>query len=348
MPMPIIEMGEATSIDDLSFGDFETTGHAVMKFLRQRFGFALWMVTRKEGDDWIVLQTEDSGYDVAPGTTFSWASSFCSEMVQGHGPCIAPQSDLIPAYRLAEIGREVPIKAYVGYPLLRSDGSLFGTLCGIDPLPQAESLVKEKSLIELLAKMLGTVLQLELNAIETERRLERLRTESLTDPLTQLYNRRAWDRFMRAEEERCRRYGNPATVMVIDLDGLKRENDTKGHGAGDFLLQRTGQILNQVARQVDVVARLGGDEFGIISVECGLADASETLLQRARAALSKADIEASIGLAERSPASGLLGAWTEADRLMYEDKRSRYSALPSSDSSRYSSQHRPPIANTDH
>lgn len=51
----------------LSFSDFETAGRAVLAFLHRRLGFDLWMVTRTEGDDWIVLQSEDHGYGVAPG-----------------------------------------------------------------------------------------------------------------------------------------------------------------------------------------------------------------------------------------------------------------------------------------
>ncbi len=330
-------MNKMTKIDDISFGDFSATSRAVLLFLHQRFGFALWMVTRKEGDDWIVLHSEDHGYDVTPGDVFQWASSFCSEMIEGNGPCIAPQSDLIPAYKLAEIGQLVKIKAYIGYPLLRADGSLFGTLCGIDPQPQSASLVEEQDLVELLAKMLGTVLQLELSAEKTAREAERLQMEALTDPLTQLYNRRAWDRLLNAEEERCRRYGNPATIMVIDLDGLKAENDSEGHAAGDLLLQRTAKILRQVARQVDVVARLGGDEFGIIGVECGLIDASETLLKRTKTALENANIKASVGIAERSHKTGLKQAWEKADQLMYEDKRSRHAMpIPKIDSHRRS------------
>ncbi|MGB3788609.1 MAG: sensor domain-containing diguanylate cyclase [Phormidesmis sp.] len=317
-------MRKVATVDGLSFSDFESVSRAVLKFLHQRFELSLWMVTRKDGNDWIVLQSEDHGYNVTPGIVFRWADSFCSEMVQGHGPCIAPQSDLIPAYKAAAIGSQVEIKAYVGYPLRRRDGSLFGTLCGLDPHSQPASLVEEQALIQLLAKMLETLLDLELSAAENARHSERLQMESSTDVLTQLYNRRAWDRFLAAEEERCRRYGNPATVMIVDLDGLKYENDYRGHAAGDLLLQRTGQILRQVARKVDCVARLGGDEFGIISVECSLANAGKTLLERTRAALLAADIQASMGIAERSPAVGLKGAWDRADQLMYEDKRSRH------------------------
>lgn len=308
-------------VKGLQFSDFESASRAVIKFLHQRFGFSLWMVTRCEGKSWVVLQSEDHGYGVSTGAVFQWADTFCAEMVKGHGPNIAPRSDLVPAYRTAKMRQQIEIKAYIGYPLYDEDGSVFGTLCGIDPLVQPNTLIEEQTLFELLASLLSTLLQHELRAVETARRLERVQTESLTDALTFLYNRRAWVRFMSMEEERCARYGNRATVLVVDLDNMKQENDTQGHAAGDKLLKRTGAILRRVSRQSDVVARLGGDEFGIISVECGLADIEESLLERTRMALAAANIQASLGLAERTPIGGLKGAWEEADRLMYIEKR---------------------------
>ncbi|HWQ95394.1 MAG TPA: sensor domain-containing diguanylate cyclase [Gammaproteobacteria bacterium] len=309
-------------MDALSFSDFETSGRAVLAFLHRRLGFDLWMVTRTEGDDWIVLQSEDHGYGVAPGTIFRWADSFCSEMVKGNGPRIAPRSDAVPAYAAAPIGRQVQIKAYVGLPLTRADGSLFGTLCAIHPSSQPESIVGEQELVEMLGAMLSTILQVELRATEEARRSERLQSEALIDALTGVYNRRGWDRLLVSEEDRCRRYGHPAAILMIDLDELKLVNDTQGHAAGDALIARAGSALRQTARSLDIVARLGGDEFGVLSVECDRAG-GEALLKRVRTALADANVKASIGFAMRAPSTGLKGAWEIADQLMYEEKRSR-------------------------
>lgn len=307
-------------MDASCFKDFESAGRAVLTFLHRRLGFDLWMLTRTQGDNWIVLQSEDHGYGVDPGVVFSWADSFCSEMVKGNGPRISPSSDQVPAYAAAPIGRTVQIKSYVGVPLVQVDGTLFGTLCAIHPSPQPEAIVEEKELLDLLAAMLSTVLQAELKLEEEARRSERLQTEALTDSLTQLYNRRGWERLMNCEEERCRRYGHAATVLIVDLDQMKQVNDTRGHAAGDALIQRAGDALRQAARAVDIVARLGGDEFGIISAECDRAG-GEVLLNRVRAALAEANIRASVGFDSRTPSSGLMGAWESADRMMYEEKR---------------------------
>lgn len=306
----------------LAFNDFETAGRAVLAFLHRQFGFGLWMITRTEGNDWIVLQTEDHGYGVKPGTVFNWADSFCSEMVQGNGPRIAPDSSQIPAYAAAPIGRQVPIGAYIGVPLQRDDGSLFGTLCAIDPTAQPEAIAHAQELLELLAGLLGSLLNAELRANETLRKNEQLELDAQTDALTGLGNRRAWDETLAHEEERCRRYGHRAAVFVLDLDELKRINDSQGHAAGDALLVEAAKALREAARHADVVARLGGDEFGILAVECDQRGA-DALLERMAQSLDAHGVCASTGMAVRDPGQGLARAWELADQRMYEVKKSR-------------------------
>lgn len=305
-----------------NFNSFESAGQAILKFLHQRLGFDLWMITRTEGEDWIVLQTEDHGYDIKPGQVFRWADSFCSHMVKGNAPCIAPRSNDIELYAAAPIAKQVNIQAYIGQPLVKSDGELFGTLCAIDPNPQADSLVQEKDLIEFMAALLNHILQIELKQTEQARQIERLQAKAMTDELTQLYNRGGWEHFIALEEERSQRYGNLSAVYVIDLDGLKEVNDTQGHAAGDQLIQRAAEALRQVARKSDVVARLGGDEFSILSIEVDHAGA-ESLFERIGQALAEAQVSASIGFALRHPSFGLQQAISQADQQMYFYKRSK-------------------------
>jgi diguanylate cyclase len=317
-----VDVPVARLVSTLPAGRFEDTTRAVLAFLRQRFGFDLWMLTRTEGDDWIVLHCEDHGYGMRPGTVLRWSDSFCMRMVAGQGPRIAPCAAQVSAYASAPIGQQVPIQAYVGLPLWLADGALFGTLCAIDPHEQPDTLRQEQPLLELLAQLLSTVLQLELHAAEATRRAERLHIEALTDGLTGLYNRRAWQALMQAEEERCRCYGVPAVVITLDLDELKRINDTHGHAAGDQLIQRTAEALRQAVRTGDVVARLGGDEFGILCVACDR-DTGEALQTRCQTALVAEGIRASIGHAVRHPMSDLIAAWESADQRMYAMKRQR-------------------------
>lgn len=304
--------------------DFESASREVLAFLSRRFGFGLWMVTRTLGDDWILLHTEGSGYDLKPGAVFRWKDSICSAMMQGNGPHIAPDTARIPSYASAPINRQIPIGAYIGVPLVHSDGSLFGTLCAIDPKPQSPELVRDQEIIELFARLLSAILQADLRATQYARASERLLAESLNDDLTGLYNRRGWDRLLAGEEERCRRHGHAATVFVIDLDNLKETNDKEGHAAGDNLIVRAAGALRLV-RSADVVARLGGDEFGILSVECGR-EGAPVLAARLSQALENSGVQASMGFFTRHPALGLEEAWKAADMAMYAQKRTRKAA----------------------
>lgn len=302
--------------------DFATASQACMAFLRERLGFRLWMVTRTEGDDWIVLSAHDKGYGVSAGQVFRWSDSFCSRMVRGLGPNIAPDAHQVAAYAASPIAAQLDIGAYIGLPLRRADGTLFGTLCAIDPEPQPPELLQEQAMLELMADLLGSLLSAELAAAEALRRAERAEAEATRDALTGLYNRRGWSMLLNREEERCRRYGHPACVVSIDLDELKYINDTQGHAAGDMLLARAGHALAGLARSSDVVARLGGDEFAMLLMECDYYDA-QAMLQRLQALLAQADVKASIGLAMRKPGDDLNETFALADAEMYAVKRNR-------------------------
>ena len=91
--------------------------------------------------------------------------------------------------------------------------------------------------------------------------LERL---SVTDPLTELYNRRFLKKRMEEELNRSQRQGVHFTVMFIDLDNFKIYNDVCGHVAGDKALKKVARILRSCAREMDVVTRYGGEEFCLV------------------------------------------------------------------------------------
>lgn len=307
-------------MENINFKSFQDAGEVVLKFLHQHFGFDLWMITRVEGQDWIVLQSEDHGYDIRPGQVFQWADSFCSHMVAGKAPRIAPRSEEIPLYATAPINQQVCIKSYIGQPLLKEDGSLFGTLCAIDPETKSEAIVQDIQLVELLGQLLSSILQAELRQSEQMRQHELLQEEASKDELTGLYNRRAWEKLLRAEEERCKQYGHPAAVLFIDLNDLKKVNDNLGHDEGDKLIQNAAQILRDNVRINDIVARLGGDEFVILSVEND-ETGTESLVDRLINAFAAANIGAAIGMAMRHPGHGLFAALAQADQNMFEYKR---------------------------
>ncbi|MBV9025613.1 MAG: diguanylate cyclase [Streptomycetaceae bacterium] len=121
---------------------------------------------------------------------------------------------------------------------------------------------------------------------QTER-LEEVRKLAFTDPLTGLANRRAVDARLDEALERHREQGMAVSLIVCDLNGLKRVNDTLGHEVGDRLLVGFGSVLSLCGAMLpgSLAARLGGDEFCLLVTDCEAADAehvAEELCRRAR------------------------------------------------------------------
>jgi diguanylate cyclase (GGDEF)-like protein len=104
-------------------------------------------------------------------------------------------------------------------------------------------------------------------AIESFRSHERALAQSITDPMTGLYNRRFFDRALAQELARCVRYKRCASLIFLDIDHFKRVNDTYGHGAGDEIIKQTATLLRSSVRSLDVVARIGGEEYAILLPE---------------------------------------------------------------------------------
>jgi diguanylate cyclase (GGDEF)-like protein len=104
---------------------------------------------------------------------------------------------------------------------------------------------------------------------------ERLRIQSIREPLTGLFNRRYLEESLSRELARCERRGLPLTLMMLDLDHFKRFNDTHGHPGGDALLAGFGQLLQRLSRQEDIACRYGGEEFTLILPESSVQAARE-------------------------------------------------------------------------
>lgn len=112
---------------------------------------------------------------------------------------------------------------------------------------------------------------------------EKLRTQSLRDPLTGLYNRRYMEDALERYISLGERSGSATSVVMIDLDNFKRLNDEHGHAKGDSVLRDVAAQFVSALRPSDVVSRYGGEEFVVILPNCGLEDAAlkaETLRAR--------------------------------------------------------------------
>jgi diguanylate cyclase (GGDEF)-like protein len=158
-------------------------------------------------------------------------------------------------------------------------------------------------------------------------RLQELRREARSDPLTGLKNRRSFEEDLRRELARSRRQGTPGAMLMIDLDHFKQVNDTRGHPAGDRLICEIATILRRRVRQSDVLARLGGDEFAVVlpgadAEEARLVAESIVTTIREHGERDSDGVTASVGITifGDDPRRSAASIVSEADTAMYAAK----------------------------
>ena len=167
--------------------------------------------------------------------------------------------------------------------------------------------------------------QIEL-AITVAGLFEEVKKQAITDPLTGLFNRRYFEENIIKEAERSLRLKQPFSVISMDLDFLKKINDTYGHQYGDIAIKTIANVLKKEARSIDIPARIGGEEFnlllpGVDSKGAGIA------AERIRKSIENQVIEtiggitASIGVATFLEHSDRIDELIElADQAMYKAK----------------------------
>jgi two-component system, cell cycle response regulator len=166
---------------------------------------------------------------------------------------------------------------------------------------------------------------------ENQALVEELRRLSLTDPVTSVSNRRAFDESLRQDIARARRSGAPLALVMLDLDHFKRVNDGHGHPVGDEVLRAFAARLRTWAREGDRVFRHGGEEFALLLGDTDLEGAA-TLAARIVAATAadpfavssgSIDITCSAGAASLDREDDLVGIalCTRADAALYRAKR---------------------------
>src|SRR5438876_2080902 len=157
--------------------------------------------------------------------------------------------------------------------------------------------------------------------------LEQLEHRSVTDPLTGLFNRYHFDATMTREIARCRRYGVPLSLLLVDVDRLKLMNDRWGHHAGDQALGRVAVAIQKSLRGTDIAARLGGDEFAIILPDTGAVAGLivATRIRRNRVENASTMVTVSGGLVEQTreaTEASAIQLMLVADHALYAAKNS--------------------------
>ena len=293
----------------------------VVSYLNTRTPLTDWSVSRVDGEEQVHLHVRGDAI-LHVGDRVPWDETFCRRMLAGAAR-VVPDAPSDSDY--ADLPLAGDIRAFAGVAILDGDGSLFGTLCGVRGEPLAAGELIDTELLDVFSELLSAELVLARSA--AAHRSSALVAEALasTDPLTGVMNRRGWDLLVGEAQERVDSLGDRAAVLMIDLDGLKRVNDTQGHQAGDALIATAAAALRTAAADWDRVARYGGDEFAVYCEDASPRDLAELEARYAKA-LEAAGVEASIGAAPvlvSAPGTAIRRALEQADASMYARKAGR-------------------------
>jgi len=153
---------------------------------------------------------------------------------------------------------------------------------------------------------------------------------SVTDPLTQLHNRRFFDHQLQCEAKRLNRKGEGFCLLLIDIDDFKKINDTFGHAAGDEFLKQIAKILKENVRATDLLARFGGEEFVVVATVTDIEGAT-VVAEKMRTAVAEASFivdesmrprRATISIGVAAYKGSQTGLFNAADAALYRAKES--------------------------
>lgn len=283
--------------------------------IQLKTGFRTLMVTRTMDNDWVAYRVLDTAHGLHDGHVFRWSDSICSRRMKGLGPEISEDVETVPAYREAPIREQYPCRSYFGIPMRDDDGSLIGMFCGMDSEARTAELLAMKDALDHHAHTITALLKARLHIMQKQRATDSLLGPEFEDALTHLGNRRAWDRWISAEEERHMQTGGVGAVVVLELCESETVNREHGEIEGDYLIVRCARAISSVLRPGSMAARFGGNEFGIMLPEAS-SDASNVFVARLVSALDASGIACHIGLATRTEECSFEKAALIADSRM--------------------------------
>lgn len=188
------------------------------------------------------------------------------------------------------------------------------------------------AIVDRQARLQGQLQESSQQLAELRVVLDTARREAMTDGLTGIANRRAFDQTLVAAVESALKDGTPLSLLMVDIDHFKTFNDTHGHLVGDHVLKLVAKVLTEGIKGRDTVARYGGEEFAIILPRTELTNAitladqlrasvgSRHIVNRARNA-SYGSVTLSIGAAQYRTGEELMTLLRRADEALYAAKR---------------------------
>jgi len=215
------------------------------------------------------------------------------------------------------------LRFYASAPLYSPSGITLGSLAVLDRRPRTLS-PEQMSALETLARQAMELMEMRRTLIGLSEANAKLGQQNLTDALTGIPNRRAYDQKLSEEFSRARRTSAPLSLLLIDIDNFKDYNDNFGHPAGDTALQAVSRVLMSSLRPYDFLARYGGEEFAIILPATDLADAI-TVAERVRGLVAGSDfphrkLTISLGVSRLDVEAGPRALVQAADNGLYRAK----------------------------
>jgi diguanylate cyclase (GGDEF)-like protein len=212
---------------------------------------------------------------------------------------------------------------YAAMPIYSPAGDILGALTVLDK--RARTLAPEQCLaLETLSRQIMELLEMRRTLIGLSDANAKLGQQNVTDALTGVPNRRAYDQKLTEEYSRAKRTGAPLSLLLIDIDNFKEYNDNFGHPAGDTALQSVARVLMSSLRPYDFLARYGGEEFVIILPSTDLTDAI-VVAERVRNLVASSEFPhrkftISIGVARLDADAGARALVQAADNGLYRAK----------------------------
>lgn len=312
--MCLLEQNE----DMLSLEKWQKAVNLITRIFDAPAGFIVQYDSQKSFKVIVARELDETPYEVGGSIAFN-KNIFCKQVVISKRNLYVKNAVLDNQWDDNPEVRDDGFKSYLGLPILRPNGSSFGTICVMD-FKETDYHTDYIGIFEHLRD----VIEDDLVMIDN---FSKMREMAMCDPLTQINNRRA---FMLLGEQKLKlssRMKTFAAVLFIDINDFKKLNDKYGHDIGDHVLKTLAVTLQGEFRETDVIGRLGGDEFVAllhINDESDLLKIIVNFTKAYAASLSKNDLPySSLSIGKvlcTTRYCNLAELITQADQNMYQNK----------------------------
>ena len=275
--------------------NFTTAAAEATRHLHEQTGIACWAVSRLTAGRQTFLNKKVEHPKLQLDAWLPLRESICAHMLETNGPRAVGDLAAQPTYAGTHLARTLPARAYIAAPIhiepTASRGGLFGTLCGFDPDPQP-SIEKHLAAVDEHAAHLGSLLDYELPIIDASRH------SAPAELASRVANRRSWYDAMTVENDRSWRYGDAASVLVLETSASQ--------------LAPTIDVVLGLMQPSSFVAELSAESLGILAPLCDTRMAQRLIHDIATAAAAH-HLHVAGGYATREPLMKLGHTWTMAN-----------------------------------